>query len=365
MDKFIINGGKELNGVVDIPCAKNAYLPILAACILCDGVVTLHKCPKYTDITNMCKILENLGAKILLKENNDLIIDARAINNFKIPHELGSKIRSSIFSLGAILGRCGRAYVGYPGGCEIGTRPIDLHLKGLRALNVEIVDRHGYLNCNSKNLKGATITLDMPSVGATENIMLGAVLAKGTTKIINCAREPEIVDLQEFLKSMGAKIKGAGTGVITIKGVSRLHGTEYTPIPDRIITGTMLLASVMTKGKVKLNNANSSHIESLISKLNNNSCKIECNRDNIEIESWARPYSIRKIETMPYPGFPTDLQPQMMAMQCISKGTSILVENLFEARFKHVAELSKMGADIVVKDRTAVIKGVPKLFGGV
>lgn len=362
MDKFVIKGGNALNGEVIIPSAKNSYLPILAATILCEEKIILHNCPYYSDIKNMCALLEHLGAKVK-RFGSDLIIDSSKITSYKIPAYLSGCIRSSIFSLGSILGRCKKAVVAYPGGCEIGARPIDLHIKGLRALKVKIKDRHGYLNCDGRNLTGGTITLDMPSVGATENIMLAGVLAKGETKIINSAKEPEIVDLQNFLNSMGAKVSGAGTSVITIKGVSSLHSTEYTPIPDRIITGTILLSTIMTGGKVTIKNSKPEHIQALLSKLDNNSCKVSIENDRIIVESDKRPLSIHKIETAPFPGFATDLQPQVMSLQTISKGTSIIVENLFETRFKHVPQLHKMGADIVVKDRTAIINGATQLFG--
>lgn len=362
MDKFVIRGGNKLCGEVSIPCAKNAFLPILAACILCEETVILHNCPHYTDIKNMCALIENLGAKVKAF-GSDLIIDASKVSRYKIDSNLSSCIRSSIFSLGAILGRCRKAIVAYPGGCEIGARPIDLHIKGLKALKVKIIDRYGYLNCDGKNLSGGTVILDMPSVGATENVILASVLAKGETKIINCAKEPEIVDLQNFLNSMGAKVSGAGSSVITIKGVKRLHGTQYTPIPDRITTGTVLLASIMTGGNVTIRNCIPEHVQSLLLKLTNNSCKIGVSSDRIIVESDKRPLSLQKIETAPFPGFATDLQPQTMTLQAISKGTSIIVENLFETRFKHVPQLSKMGADIVVKDRTAVVNGVSQLFG--
>ena len=362
MDKLYIKGGNSLFGSCKIACAKNAYLPILAGAILCDGKVTLKNYPKFLDIINMTNILENLGAKAKL-ENKNLVLDMTSLNNYEIPHELATLTRSSIFSLGAILGRFKKAKVAYPGGCEIGTRPIDLHLKGLEALGVKVIDRRGYITCDGQNMRGGVVNLDFPSVGATENIMMAGATAKGTTKIINCAKEPEIIDLQDFLNRAGAKITGAGTSVITIQGVQKLHSVEYTPISDRIITGTYLLACAICGGEIELTNANIEHLDALISKLANNNCRFWMKKGKIIMQSSKKHKAISKIETMPYPGFPTDLQPQIVAMLATAKGTSLVVENLFETRYKYVNELYKMGSDIIIKDRSAIIRGVPKLFG--
>ena len=362
MDKILIKGGRQLFGELDISSAKNAYLPILAGSILCSGNVILHKYPKFDDVTNMVEILENLGGKKNIVDNT-LFLDMKNLTNFEIPKELVCLTRSSIFSLGSILGRFKYAKVAYPGGCEIGARPIDLHIKGLQALNVKVVDRRGYLTCDGRDMVGGNVHLDFPSVGATENIMMAGVLAKGKTKIYNAAKEPEIVDLQNFLNKAGAKIKGAGTSTISIEGVKNLYDVEYTPVPDRIIAGTYLIATAMCGGDVTLNGVRPEHLQSLISKLDNNSCKIVTKGDKIRLSSSGRFNSIDKIETMPYPGFPTDLQPQIMALQTISKGTSLIVENLFETRFKHTVELVKMGADILIEGRSAIIKGVNKLYG--
>ena len=272
MDKLYIKGGNSLFGSCKIACAKNAYLPILAGAILCDGKVTLKNYPNFLDITNMTNILENLGAKAKIQDKN-LVLDMTSLNNYEIPHELATLTRSSIFSLGAILGRFKKARVAYPGGCEIGSRPIDLHLKGLEALNIKVLDRRGYITCDGENMRGGVVNLDFPSVGATENIMMAGATAKGVTKIINSAKEPEIVDLQNFLNSAGAKILGAGTSVITIQGVPKLHSVEYLPISDRIITGTYLLACAICGGEIELHNANIGHLDSLISKLSGNNCR--------------------------------------------------------------------------------------------
>ncbi|MDD2227332.1 MAG: UDP-N-acetylglucosamine 1-carboxyvinyltransferase [Clostridia bacterium] len=363
MEKLHIKGGNKLYGTVKIGCAKNAYLPILAGAILCSGKVKLNNYPSYKDIINMTYILENLGAKKKLIDDC-IELDMSDLKNYEIPSNLAMLTRSSIFSLGAILGRFKKARVAYPGGCDIGTRPIDLHLKGLRALNVKVSDKRGYINCDGSNMKGGTIHLDFPSVGATENIMMAGVLTKGVTKIINGAKEPEVVDLQNFLNKAGAKIKGAGTNVITIHGVDALKSVEYTPISDRIITGTYILACMICGGEIILENANLSHLEALTSKLHDNTCKIWQKNDKVIVSSSENVHkAITKIETMPYPGFPTDLQPQTVAMLSICKGTSVVIENLFETRFKYTNELIKMGADIIIKDRSAIIKGVEKLYG--
>lgn len=370
MEKFLIKGGKKLGGATKISSAKNAFLPILAGCVLCDKPIILHNCPKYIDIINMIKILENLGAQVTpltksgtLENNCDLLVDCSNLLNPTIPHELASVLRSSIFSLGSILGRFKKAKVAYPGGCEIGARPIDLHIKGLRALNVKISDKHGFLTCDGGNMKGGVVNLDFPSVGATENIMLAAVLTKGTTKIINSAKEPEIVDLANFLNTLGAKVYGAGTTTIVVEGVEKLNGGEYTPIPDRIIAGTYLIAGIMAGGEIELENFRVDHNQALLEKLKNENIKFEIEKDVLKVKSNGINNAISKIETSPYPGFPTDLQSQILVLQTISKGTSIVVENLFETRFKNVPELVKMGANIIVKDRTAVVTGVEKLYG--
>jgi len=362
MEKLHIKGGNKLYGTVKIGCAKNAYLPILAGAILCEGKVKLNNYPFYKDILNMTNILENLGAE---KTFNDACIelDMTNLTNYEIPSNLSMLTRSSIFSLGAILGRFKKAKVAYPGGCDIGTRPIDLHLKGLRALNVKLIDKRGYITCDGSNMKGGIVHLDFPSVGATENIMMAGVLTKGETKIINGAKEPEIEDLQNFLNKAGAKIKGAGTNIITIKGVEKLNSVEYTPISDRIITGTYIIACGICGGEIILENANLNHLEALTDKLDKNCYKIWSKNNSIIINSKGKHNAITKIETMPYPGFPTDLQPQIVAMLSTCKGTSVVVENLFETRYKYTNELIKMGADIIIKERNAIIKGVENLYG--
>ena len=362
MDKFFIEGGTKLNGDVVIPTAKNALLPILACSIMCDGVVEIEKCTTYTDVEYMIKILEELGAECKIIDDT-LIINSSLADKYAIPEEYTKRIRSSIFMLGPLVSRFGRAKVAYPGGCNIGARPIDLHIKGLESLGVKIVERHGYIYCNADNLSAGQVHLDFPSVGATENIMMAAVLAKGTTTIYNAAKEPEIEDLQNFINAMGGKVSGAGTSTIVIEGVSRLHSVKYKPISDRIIAGTYLISCAAAGGKVTLLDTNHSFNTALISKLRQSGCKIKLNNDKITIEVGRRLRSISKIETLPYPGFPTDLQSQMLTLQTLCRGNSMIIENLFETRFKIYTELKKMGADILVKDRMAIVSGVKRLFG--
>lgn len=362
MDKYLINGGKRLEGEVSVQSAKNAMLPLLAASLLSDGKVAIERCPMISDVLNMADILRGLGCTVDFS-GGSVVISVENADSYEIPSELAKVVRSSIFMLGPVLGRFRRAKVAYPGGCDIGLRPIDQHLMGLRKLGVEIEEENGYINCKADNLRGAEIHLDCPSVGATENIMMLAVLAEGRTLIHNAAQEPEIEDLQNFLSAMGAKIAGAGENTVEITGVEKLKGVTYTPVPDRIEAGTLLLAAAMTGGEIALTGCREEHISSLIHKLRDSACKFDINRDKIYMTAPRRPRSVRRVETMPYPGFPTDLQAQFLAFSSVAKGTSVIVENLFETRFKHVQELRKMGADIVVKDRTAVVTGVPRLHG--
>ncbi len=362
MEKFYIKGGTTLNGEVKVSTAKNAILPILAGAILCDGVVTLNNCSKYSDVNYMVKILTELGA-VCKFQDDVLTINSSVADKFYISDEYTKKVRSSIFMLGPLVARFKQAKVAYPGGCNIGTRPIDLHIKGLQSLNVKIEEKHGYIYCDAKNISSGEVHLDFPSVGATENIIMASVFCKGVTKIYNAAKEPEIEDLQNFINAMGGKVKGAGTSTIEIEGVKKLHSVNYTPIPDRIITGTYLIACAVTGGKVCLTNTNHLHNTALISKLKQSGCKLQLKNDKIIIEVGHKLKSIPKIETLPYPGFPTDLQSQMLTLQTICKGTSVIIENLFETRFKIYTELTKMGANIIIKDRMALINGVKSLYG--
>lgn len=362
METLYIEGGRELNGEIEVSTAKNSILPILAACLLSKGQIVLHKVTKFSDVMNMAKILESLGCKLKF-ESDTLIIDSSTADNYIIKDEFSKKIRSSIFLLGSLLTRFKKAKVAYPGGCDIGNRPIDLHIKGLKDLNVKIEERHGYILCDGKDMKAGEVHLDFPSVGATENLIMASIGLKGVTTIYNCAREPEIEDLQNFINSMGGKVYGAGSSTIVIVGVEKLHGTIYTPMQDRIIAGTYLIACAMCGGRIMLKNCDKKCNLALIQKLRQSGSIINENYANIEIISKSRPESISLIETQPYPGFPTDLQNQMLVMQSISTGTSVIVENLFENRFKICGELNKMGADITIKDRMAIIKGVDSLYG--
>ena len=362
MDKFIIEGGKSLYGSVAIQSAKNAVLPLLAASILTDEQVKIHKCPRIRDVMNMVQILNELGCKTTY-DGEDLIIDSADAACHEIPSALAKELRSSVFMLGSVISRFSRARIAYPGGCDIGLRPIDLHLKGLKRLGVQIDEEGGYINCSCDRIVGAEVLLDCPSVGATENIILAAVKGKGTTIVKNAAREPEISDLQNFLNAMGAKVYRCGTPTVVVEGVSRLHGAEYTPIPDRIEAGTFLIAAAMCGGEIEVCNADAENIASLLHKLREISCKVWAKDDKIYIRSKDKPLSPNLVETQPYPGFPTDLQAQMTALSCVAEGSTLIVENLFETRFKHVPELIKMGADITVRGRSALVRGVNNLHG--
>ena len=362
MSKYIINGGKKLYGKVNINGAKNSVLPLLATCLLTDEPVIIHNCPEISDVRNMCKIIVNLGCKVT-HEKDTIILDSSDMFCNEIPIDLAKELRSSLFLMGSLLTRCRKAKIAYPGGCDIGLRPIDIHLKALQELNIKIEEKYGYIYCSVDKIKGADIQLDIPSVGATENIMMAAVMAEGKTTVRNPAKEPEIVDLQNLLNKMGAKIKGAGSSIIEIEGVKKLHGGEHIPISDRISAGTYLIAGAVCGGEIEIDNINPEHIFSLTSKLNKNSCKITSLNDKIIISSDGRLNSLGKVETMYYPGFPTDLQAQLMALSCVCKGTTKIVENIFETRFNHVPELIKMGADIVVEGRMAVVNGVDRLSG--
>ena len=362
MDCFYIEGEKSLYGDCEITTAKNSILPILAGSLMCNEHLVIKKCAFYSDTEYMLKILEDVGVNIK-KEGEDVHINPMDASKCFIDEEYTKKIRSSIFMLGPLLSKFKKAKVSYPGGCNIGLRPIDLHLKGLRDLNVKIIEKHGFIYCDGNNMKAGEVHLDFPSVGATENIIMASIFLKGKTTIYNVAKEPEIVDLANFLISMGAKIYGAGTSEIVVEGVDRLHSTIYTPISDRIITGTYMIACAMTGGKILLKNVIAEHNLSLINKLKHSGVKITKKKNNLIVSSNSKPKSVPVIETMPYPGFATDLQSQILTLQTISKGTSIISENLFETRYKICTELLKMGADITLKDKTAVVKGVPKLYG--
>ncbi len=362
MEKYIINGGNRLYGKVAIQTAKNSVLPILAAAVLTDEEVCIKNVPHITDVKNMVKILSCLGCKAVFQGEN-LIINSSSADCFEIPSALAHELRSSVFLLGSVISRFKSAKIAYPGGCDIGLRPVDLHLTGLKRLGVDITESNGYILCKCDKLSGNEIMLDCPSVGATENIMLAAVKAEGETIIKNAAREPEIEDLQRFLNCIGARVSGAGSGTVVVEGVEKLSGGEFVPIPDRIEAGTFLVAAAMCGGEVELERVCPENLSSLLHKLRENGCKIYANGDKIILQSGKRLTSVKSIETQPYPGFPTDLQAQITALSCICKGQSIITENLFETRFKYVPELRKMGADITVINRSAFVRGVEKFKG--
>ena len=361
MSSYIIEGGHKLEGTVKISGSKNAALPILAATVLNVGKTTLYNVPNIQDTQMMFKILETLGGKVE-KKNNKIIIDTSKINKFEIPEELMHKMRSSVILAGALLGRYKKAIFSYPGGCDIGSRPIDLHLRSFEKLGINVVQNYGNIICDAEKIKGEKIDLDFPSVGATENAILASVLAEGITTITNAAREPEIIDLRNFLNKMGAKIIGAGTNEIQITGVKKLKDISYNIMPDRIETGTFLCLAVATKGNLILENTNAEHITPVITKLQEADCKIEIEKNKIKINSNKKIKAL-DIKTMPYPGFPTDMQSVFSAMLTTAKGTSIIVENIFENRFKYTQELNKMGAKITVEGKSAIIRGVRKLYG--
>ncbi len=361
-EKIFISGGKKLFGQVEVDASKNAFLPILASTVLCDGEILFKNYVDLSDLVQTRKILRTLSIKSSLN-GRQLYIDTRNVKNDKITYELSRALRSSIIFLGALLGRFRSAVIAYPGGCKIGARPIDIHLSGFKTLGVSIVERHGYIYCNGQNMRAGNVVLSFPSVGATESLMLCACLLDGETVLKNVAKEPEIVDLQEFLNKMGAKIQGAGTDCIRIEGVKRLHGGEFLVMPDRIVAGTYLLAVATCGGDVTVEKALFRHNESLISFLRQTACQIDVFSDKIRLRADKRLTSVQKIQTLPYPFFPTDLQPQMMVLQAVSDGVSLIQENLFENRFGIVPELRKMGTNITVKDRTACVVGVEKLYG--
>lgn len=362
MERLIIDGGVRLSGELEVHSAKNCVLALLAASILTEKSIIIHNCPKITDVLNMIKILESLGS-VVVWQGDTIVIDCGNVKGFEIPPSYAKEIRSSLFLMGSLLSRFKKAKAAFPGGCDIGIRPIDLHLKGFKALNISIKEEGGYLICNGRHARGGRVHLDFPSVGATENIMLAAILLNGKTTITNAAKEPEVVALQSFLNAMGAKVSGAGSDQIEIEGVKKLNEVEFTPIPDRIVAGTYLIAGAVTHGELLIKNCRPKHLEALTDKLKNAVQKIAVYENEIYIKADGDILSVPLTETRPYPGFPTDLQAQMLVLQTVSKGSGIIVENIFETRYKHVAELTKMGANIVVKDKIALIRGVKNLHG--
>ncbi|MDD2647937.1 MAG: UDP-N-acetylglucosamine 1-carboxyvinyltransferase [Eubacteriales bacterium] len=361
MGAFRVHGGRSLNGSIYIPSAKNAVLPIMAASVLIEGEVRLLDTPQISDVKHMRQILEKLGVRTRLI-GRTLVMDTAGISGWEMPEKLSKCLRSSIFLLGALLSRFGRATVTYPGGCEIGLRPIDLHLHGLRALGVKITEENGLIYCDGSKLRAGEILLDYPSVGATENVMLAAVSLHGTTVVHNAAREPEIVDLQRFLNHSGAAISGAGSETITICGGKTLHPVVYRPIADRIVAGTYLCAAAAAGGGVTIDNSPNHDLSAVFMKLRAMGCTIEESLGRCRLAAPERLTPV-EISTCPYPGFPTDMQSQMTALCCLADGVSRVTENVFENRFSFVPDLRRMGADIYVGGRIAVIRGGKRLSG--
>jgi len=361
MDKIVIQGGERLIGEVEVSGSKNASLPIFVASLLNEGENLFHNVPKLRDIQTITKVLKNLGVKVL-EENGAYRINASNILNVEAPYELVKTMRASILVLGPLLARMGKARVSLPGGCAIGARPINLHLNGLEAMGAKIDLRKGYVEAKAGRLKGATISFDTTTVTGTENLMMAATLAKGKTVLQNAAMEPEVVDLASVLQKMGAKIEGAGTGVIEIEGVDSLQGVEHTIIPDRIEAGTLMVAAGLTRGNIKILQCPFHHMESIIHKLRETGMEIHPEGEGVRVVGSRRIKSV-DVKTQPYPGFPTDMQAQFMTLMSLSRGLSIITETIFENRFIHVNELQRMGADIRIQGNTAIIQGVESLSG--
>ena len=362
MDILRIRGGRRLTGEGTVHTAKNAALPIMAAAVLTSDRTVLEDCPLLSDVTYMGEILTHLGCKVT-RSGRTLEIDPQGMNSHEMPDALAKKIRSSIFLLGPILTRFHKATVTFPGGCEIGLRPIDLHLSGLRQLGVEIHEEGGVIHCDGRHMQAGCVHFDYPSVGATENVMMAAVLLRGRTMISNVAREPEIVDLQRFLNAMGAKVSGAGSHTIVVEGVRKLHGISYTPMADRIVAGTLLAAAAITGGTIQLRNVPADDMHAVFSKLREMDCVLTRRDGLVVLHAPERLRPFARLQTQPHPGFPTDMQAQLLALATVASGTSILVENVFENRYGHVGDLNRMGADVLINDRTAVVKGVRELYG--
>ena len=362
MDKLLITGGRPLAGEVRVSGAKNAALPIMCAALLTDQPLALDNVPRLMDVRTMAKLLAQMGVEVGKQDGGRLQLQAAKVANPVAGYELVKTMRASVLVLGPLLARCGRAKVSLPGGCAIGARPVDQHVKGLQAMGAVITVEHGYMNATAKRLKGARIVMDLVTVTGTENLMLAAALAEGTTVLQNAAREPEVVDLANCLKAMGAKIEGAGTEVVRIEGVGSLSGATHRVMPDRIETGTYLAAVAAAGGKVRLTHAAPDILGATLEKLHETGARISTGTDSIEIEMSGRPKSV-SLTTAPYPGFATDMQAQFMALDCVARGTASITETIFENRFMHALELQRLGADISIHDKTAVVRGVERLQG--
>jgi UDP-N-acetylglucosamine 1-carboxyvinyltransferase len=365
MDKLIITGGGPLNGEIRISGAKNAALPILAASLLAEKPVTICNVPHLHDITTTMELLGNMGVELVIDEKLNIEVHASTIQTFIAPYELVRTMRASILVLGPLLARHGKAEVSLPGGCAIGSRPVNIHIEGMRAMGADIRVENGYIRATThgRRLQGAVITPEVVTVTGTENLMIAATLAEGTTLIHNAAREPEVVDLANFLNHMGAKISGAGTSTLTIEGVERLGGGRYSVLPDRIETGTYLIAAAITGGRIKLKDTNPALLDVVLDKLREAGAEIECGEDWISLDMHGRRPKAVSLETAPYPDFPTDMQAQFTALNCIAEGEGTIIETVFENRFMHVQEMQRMGADIRLDGNTAYTRGVARLTG--
>lgn len=361
MSELVINGGKKLSGEICVQGAKNSVLPVLAATVLCGGECVIHNCPQLSDVETSLKILAHLGCGCK-KDGDTVAVNARDISDYSIPDTLMRVMRSSVVFLGAVIGRTGKAVISSPGGCELGPRPIDLHLSSLNKMGVTVKEEHGYLNCTAENgLHGAEITLNFPSVGATENIILAAVLAEGDTVIHGAAKEPEISDLADFLNSAGARINGCGSDTVRIRGVKTLGGAEHSIIPDRIVAATYMACAAVTGGNITLKNVMPPHMASILWLFNESGCKVNINGKSINLLSPQRLLRVPTVRSLVYPGFPTDAGPIAAALLCKADGTSVFVENIFENRFRYVDELKRFGAKIKTEGKIAVIEGVTEL----
>ena len=362
MDKLLIQGGTPLSGEVVISGAKNAALPILCASLLAAEPLKLSSLPHLNDVSTMLGLLGQMGVEVTLDGADGVVLDGRGLNNPVAPYDMVKTMRASILVLGPLMARCGEAKVSLPGGCAIGARPVDQHIKGLQAMGAEVKVEHGYIHAKATRLKGARICTDMVTVTGTENLMMAAVLADGETVIENAAREPEVVDLANCLISMGARISGAGSDVIRIQGVEKLHGASHRIMPDRIETGTYLCAAAATGGEVRLTRTSSAYLDAVIDKLMDAGCDIQTERDAIRLKAPARLKAV-SIRTAPYPAFPTDMQAQFMALNTVAEGAATIRETIFENRFMHAVELARLGASIDINGNTAVVKGVERLEG--
>lgn len=360
LDQLLITGGNQLKGTVQIDGAKNSALSIMAASLLSSEISILENVPRLKDVYSMIEVIKILGVQVEWKDESTLLINPDDFNNYEAPYDLVKTMRASFLVMGPLLARLKRAKISLPGGCAIGARPVDFHLKGFRALGADITTEQGYIRAEVKKLKGNDIYLDFPSLGATENIIMAASLAEGLTTIENAAKDPEVIELGNFLNKMGAKIEGLGSDIINIQGVKKLHGVHYTIIPDRIEAGTYMVAAAITRGEVEIKNVNAYYLKSCIVKLEEAGIPVDIQEDSIFISD---PDTIKSVDikTMPFPGFPTDMQAQFMALMTIANGTSIITENVFESRFAHTGDLRRMGADIRIEGRNSIVKGVKKL----